>query len=319
MSLPFVEQQNIPVLDTHEADPRLGHWLAKNEPGPDTRVAIVGFPSDEGVRRNGGRVGAAEGPRALREALYRLTPDAESPEAFVDLMEHTVDVGDIQLSGDDLETNQERLGECVAALLARDLISIILGGGHETTYGHFLGYVKAGREVEILNWDAHADVRPLLEGKGHSGSPFRQAIEHPSDTCRRYSVAGLHPWSVASAHADWIRSRNGRVVWLDDLDLARAESLVSETRSPALATFDLDALDAAAMPGVSAPGAGGMSPRLWLQIAERCGRSPAFTSFDVVELNPLYDQPAPAEAGGRSAKLAALTVWRVLRGVATRG
>ena len=32
-------------------------------------VAIVGFASDEGVRRNGGRVGAVEGPAAIRSAL----------------------------------------------------------------------------------------------------------------------------------------------------------------------------------------------------------------------------------------------------------
>ncbi|HEV2873534.1 MAG TPA: class I SAM-dependent methyltransferase, partial [Thermoleophilaceae bacterium] len=46
-------------------------------------------------------------------------------------------------------------------------------------------------EVEILNWDAHADVRELKQGQAHSGSPFRQAIEDASRVCRRYSVAGL--------------------------------------------------------------------------------------------------------------------------------
>lgn len=312
MALPFVEKPEIVTPAIHQEDPRLGHWLAKYEIGSDTRVAIVGFSSDEGVRRNGGRIGAAEGPRALREALYRLTPDAKSPKGFIDLLEDTVDVGDIQPSGNNMEENQERLGECVSALLEQEIIPIILGGGHETTYGHFLGYVKAKKKVEVLNWDAHADVRPLIDGKGHSGSPFRQAIEHSSGLCRRYSVAALHPWSVSAAHADWIREHDGRVVWLDDLTTPKAEELVAETRISALATFDLDALDAAAMPGVSAPGVGGMSTRFWLQIAECCGRSSAFTSFDVVELNPLYDPD------GRSAKLAALTVWCVLKGLARR-
>ena len=34
--------------------------------------------------------------------------------------------------------------------------------------------------MAILNWDAHADVRELNEGLGHSESPFRQALEHSS-------------------------------------------------------------------------------------------------------------------------------------------
>ena len=46
--------------------------------------------------------------------------------------------------------------------------------------------------------------------------------------------------------------------------------------------------------------------------AEACGRSPHVLSVDVVELNPVYD------VGSRSAVLAALTVWHVLRGLAQR-
>src|SRR5688572_25480459 len=36
-------------------------------------VVILGCPQDEGVRRNGGRSGAAQAPREIRRALYRLS------------------------------------------------------------------------------------------------------------------------------------------------------------------------------------------------------------------------------------------------------
>src|SRR3546814_18713761 len=35
-------------------------------------IALVGFASDEGVRRNHGRAGAVEGPSALRKAISNL-------------------------------------------------------------------------------------------------------------------------------------------------------------------------------------------------------------------------------------------------------
>src|SRR5437867_1737111 len=61
----------------HPDDPRLSDvievWrgdLAALRPG---RAVLIGFPQDEGVRRNHGRPGAAEGPRAIRQWLYRLT------------------------------------------------------------------------------------------------------------------------------------------------------------------------------------------------------------------------------------------------------
>ena len=85
----------------------------------------------------------------------------------------------------------------------------------------------------------------------------------------------------------------------------------SAANGPTLASFDLDAVDAA--PGVSAPGVGGLPLGVWFRAAEACGRSPHVRSVDVVELNPAFD------VDGRSAEIAALTVWHVLRGIALRG
>ena len=311
MTLAHLIPPATPAPATDADDPRLGRWLAANRLGETTRVALVGFPSDEGVRRNGGRPGAAVGPAALRAALYRLTPDAADPDPFTALLERTCDLGDVPVTGD-LAADQAALGAVVAALLGRGVVPVVLGGGHETAYGHFLGYVGAGRRVHLLNLDAHADVRPPKDGRGHSGSPFRQALDHPSGLAASYTVAGLHPWRVAAAHADFVRDRGGAVVWLDDLDDARIAALAAEAPAPSLASFDLDLVEAGASPAVSAPGAGGLGPRRWLRAAAACGRSPAFTSFDVVELNPAVD------ADGRGAALAALTVWHVLRGLAAR-
>ena len=286
-------------------DPRPGDWLDGSALTGSTRVALLGFPADEGVRRNGGRIGAAEAPAAIRAALYRMTPDGRALDPFVHLLEHTVDLGDVEVTGD-LEADQVRLAERVGDLLAREIVPVVLGGGHETAYGHFLGYAQTEQPVWALNWDAHADVRPLAEGQGHSGSPFRQMLDHDSGLCRGYTVAGLLPWRVAADHA----AVATEAVWADDLTADRAVALVDALSGPTLASFDLDALDAA--PGVSAPGVGGLSVPVWLAAAQACGRSPHVRSVDVVELNPRYD------ADGRSATLAALTVWHVLRGIAGR-
>lgn len=290
------------------SDPRLGDWLRGSRLTRDTRVAILGFPSDEGVQRNGGRTGAAQAPAALREALYRMTPDACDPTPFAALLDRTADLGDVDVT-DDLEADQARLAARVGALLARDIVPIVLGGGHETAYGHFLGYVEAGQPVRALNWDAHADVRPLRDGRGHSGSPFRQMLDHESGLCQGYTVAGLLPWRVAADHAEVVRQR-GELVWAADLSADRASALVEALDGPTLASFDLDAVDAA--PGVSAPGVGGLPVSVWLHAAEQCGRSRHVRSVDIVELNPQVD------VDGRSAVLAALTVWHVLRGLAAR-
>lgn len=292
-------------------DPRLGRWLADSHArasGAD--VVILGFPSDAGVARNGGRPGAAGGPAAIRKALYRMTPDARAPEAYADLLERAADLGDVEVTGR-VEEDQVRLAEAVSPHLNRRTV-IVLGGGHETAYGHLLGYVHAEQPVHVLNWDAHTDVRDIGAAGAHSGSPFRQALDHPSGLVLSYSVAGVHPWRVASAHADLVRARGGRLVWSEDLDTGVVDRLVQETPRRALASFDIDAVSAPEAPGVSAPGVGGIPVPVWLHAAEACGRAEAFGSFEVVETNPALDHD------GRTATLAALTVWHILRGLAAR-
>jgi len=302
----------IALPETAPDDPRVGRLLgATLRPGEPPRAVIAGFPVDEGVRRNGGRPGAAAAPAAVRRLLHRLTPDALAPGPFTDLLGKTLDGGDLAPSGD-LARDQAALGEAVAGWLRAGAFVLVLGGGHEVAFGHFLGYAALARPVEILNLDAHADVRERKDGLGHSGSPFREALEHPSGACRRYSVAGLQPHAVARAHLDLVTARGGQAVFAAQLTAERLRALFTALRGPALVSFDLDAVDQAFAPGVSAPAARGLSPERWLEAAFLAGRSPTVTSVDLAELNPSTDRDDQA------ARLAAVTVWEILRGLAAR-
>ncbi|HUF29706.1 MAG TPA: arginase family protein, partial [Gemmatimonadaceae bacterium] len=93
---------------TNSSDPRLGEELGRDlASGTQPLAAMIGFPSDEGVARSNGRTGAAAGPAAIRQALGRLTPDAEAQDAFLRIARRTADLGDIAMTGD-LEGDQER-------------------------------------------------------------------------------------------------------------------------------------------------------------------------------------------------------------------
>lgn len=293
-------------------DARVGHLLGRDV-GPErpSLVVLVGFPSDEGVRRNGGRPGAAEGPDAARRQLYRLTPHPDHHDGMCDLLRRTEDLGNVRVTGDVAE-DQERLAAVLAPHLARRAFAVVLGGGHETAYGHFLAYANAGLAPRILNWDAHPDVRELRDGRPHSGSPFRQALSHPSRACRGYRVAGLLPHATARSHLGFVERRGGSWCWGDALDAGAVEGEYGALDPPAMVSFDLDAVDAAFAPGVSAPAAGGMAVPLWLRAAEGAGRAKAVRSVGVVELNPSQDRD------GRTARLAGVTVWRTLVGLTTR-
>lgn len=303
----------ISLPDVEEHDLRIGHLLGERLAEDETpRCAIVGFPSDEGVRRNRGRPGASAAPFEIRSQLYKLTPPAEYFDPFKKLVGKTKDLGNIPVSVN-VEAAQDDLGNVVAELLKAGTLPIILGGGHETAFGHFLGYAKSERKTAILNIDAHPDVRPLKEGKSHSGSPFRQALMHKSLCCEQYLVAGLQPQAVAREHLDFIDNYDGRYLFREDTNLTTLSELLQEHESNRLmVTFDMDAVDQAFAPGVSAPCANGLHADMWLKAAYSAGNDEKVSSFDISEMNPEFDRD------GQTARLAALTIWNFMLGLTER-
>lgn len=303
-------------------DPRLGEVVELWQGDPAAlrpgRAVLIGFPQDEGVRRNGGRPGAAEAPDAIRHYLWRLTPwDGMSN---TDLTANPpLDLGNVRVAGS-LEETQQALGEVVAAVLRGGAVPVVLGGGHETAYGHYLGYVQAGIPVGIVNIDAHLDVRPCLEGRGHSGSPFRQAMEHPTWPLegKHYVCLGAQPHSVSAEHLLYANSRGCTVRWYQRVRRYTSNFLQSECERLEAAgcqvyvSIDADVVRAADVPGVSAPNPLGLTGEDVIEGARRAGRLPQVSSLDLVEINPRYDRD------GQSARWAALVIWHFLNGLTIR-
>jgi formiminoglutamase len=304
-------------------DPRLGEVAEFWQGGPVAlapgRAVIIGFPQDEGVRRNGGRIGAAEAPHAIRRQLYRLTLcDCQADVELAD--SPPLDLGNVRIAGP-LEETQAALAEVIAAVLRSGAIPIVLGGGHETAYGHFLGYVAERRRVGIINVDAHLDLRPLADGKGHSGSPFRQALEHPVYPLpgERYVCLGAQPHRVSRRH--WLYAcENGCTIrWCSEVrNTLRQHFLDTYNRLVAAdctvsLTLDADAVQAADVPGVSAPNVSGLSGVEVAACARLAGSLVQVASLDIVEINPRFDRD------DQSAGWAAQVVWNFLIGLATRG
>ncbi len=309
----LLKESTVDLPDSSKDDPRIGHLLGtalSDDSSP--KAVLIGFPSDKGVQINGGRPGASDAPDAIRRQFYKMTPSAENPEPFIDYVNHCRDVGNVQVTGE-LAEDQQNMGSLLGEYLEDDIVPIILGGGHETAFGHFLGYAEADLNTSIFNLDAHTDVRPLKDGKPHSGSPFRQALEHSSARAQAYLVAGLQPHSVAQSHLEFIDHHDGQYLFRDETNITSISSLFHQHSSDRLMiTFDMDAVDQSQAPGVSAPCTNGLPADLWLTAAYLAGRNEQVTSFDLSEVNPFHDRD------DQTAKLAALTIWHFLLGLSQR-
>ena len=102
------------------------------KPFEGVNFALIGFKSDKGVYINHGRVGAVEGPQSIRTQLAKLPWHlGRNVRVF--------DVGDIDGPNRSLEQLQSSLANAVKRLRELNLRPIVLGGGHETAYGNYLG------------------------------------------------------------------------------------------------------------------------------------------------------------------------------------
>ncbi|EFL07593.1 MULTISPECIES: formimidoylglutamase [Actinomycetes] len=253
-------------------------------------VSLLGFASDAGVRRNGGRPGAQAGPNAIRQALASFALPAEFAVS---------DAGDVVVEGDELEAGQESLGELVAKQLSAGNFPLVLGGGHETAYGSYLGLARSGlldgRRLGVLNLDAHFDLRTA--DRASSGTPFRQIAAREAERGAEfaYAVVGIsEPGNTAALFRTAAELNVRHLLDVDCqerhldrvLDFVRA--FVSDVDALYL-SIDLDVLPAAQAPGVSAPASLGVPAAVVLEVCRLVASDPKLVLADLTELNPVYD------------------------------
>jgi formiminoglutamase len=269
---------------------RRWHHAVKSAVPGTPGVALLGFRSDEGVRRNKGRIGAVDGPGSIRSALAPMSAQAA-------LVVH--DFGDTEVMDGALEDGQNRLGKAVANALNEGHLPVILGGGHETAFGSYTGLrsstVTAGKRLGIINLDAHFDLR--AEALASSGTPFRQVAESESAHGHdfNYSVVGISGPGNIEALFQTARDLGVKYMLDEDCSETRLAQVLAfigtciDAVDVVYLTIDLDVLPASVAPGVSAPASYGVPFSVVLAVCRQLARSPKLALVDIVELNPRFD------------------------------
>lgn len=259
--------------------------------------AFIGFCSEQGVRRNKGRVGAALAPDFIRKQMANL------PCTFKQCVK-LFDAGDILCQEITLEEGQKLLAEAVDKILSLNLFPIVLGGGHETTFGHYCGQVSFAEkngdpkpEIGIINFDAHFDLRPYDKGSS-SGSMFRQI----ADICRKkgmkygYMPMGIQKHSNTVSLFKTAEKLGVRYVLAKEIQNGSYISVVEKIDTflynyeSTYITICTDVFNSAFAPGVSATQSIGLDPEVVLPLIKHIIRTRKVKGFDICEISPRFDQ-----------------------------
>jgi formiminoglutamase len=277
-------------------------------------VGLLGYAVEEGVRRNLGRVGTAAAPNAIRKILGTLAYHLPTNLGMYDY-------GDILVHDDQLEKTHDFVTDIVYRLLKTNHLPVLLGGGHDLAYAHgraVFKYVSDNKKkLGIINMDAHFDLKPLVNGSAHSGSPFMQlAQEFPNDF--HYLVLGIQRAANPRSLFQTASELSCNYLEMESFHPGNWEMIQKSLQSflnkvdHIYLSIDLDGFSSAYAPGVSAPSPLGFSPELAFKVFDFLTGSKKIISMDVVEMNPSYDQD------NATARLAARCVEYLVRSIAQR-
>ena len=287
------------------------------ETGARPGVALVGFASDAGVRRNHGRPGAVDGPWALRKYLANLAWHGGDDAALYD-------AGDVGVHGEALEAAQAEFAQRVATIVHGGHRAIGLGGGHEMAWASYQGLAAALRadprlvRFGIVNFDAHFDLRRSERaGQGSSGTPFLQIADDRAAAGLRFDYLSLGISETANTAALFDRAARLGVRCVRDFEAGEPQALETIERfvegcDAIYCTFCLDVLPPSVAPGVSAPSGCGVPFEralvLLRAVVAACRRdgTDKLVMADVAEFSPGHDAP-----DGRTGRAAARVVYEL--------
>jgi formiminoglutamase len=301
------------------ADPRLGD-IAKVATLEDiqrltksNRIAIAGYPDDEGIKQNGGRVGANLGPSRVRNFLYRMTAPA-----FLEAIEPEVfDLGDLDSQVLSSLADRHSFARKMALKVLKTGSKLItFGGGHDYGFPDAAAFcehsLSLGQRPLVINYDAHLDVRPTDRGIT-SGTPFFRLLEEFPEI--DFIELGLQSQCNSRQHLKWAEDR-GALCSFEEARLAEGLSL-SETlqrflgesalrRRPAFLSIDIDGFSSAVAPGASQSWPTGFQPEDFFDSLSWCLNRLDVQSIGIYEVSP------PLDIDDRTSRLAALIAHRFM-------
>jgi formiminoglutamase/agmatinase len=258
-------------------------------------AVLVGEPYDGAVV---GRPGASEGPAVLREALAGV----KTHHFEAGPVDSLGDAGDVTIPDGSVREVQAAVRAAAASVHEAESLPVFLGGDNSLSYANVAPLLDDG-PVAVVSFDAHLDCREV-RSEPSSGTPYRQLYEAGLD---RLTVVGARHFETSTQYADFLDDRGGTVVTSDEVGTDRDAALerVADALDGAETVYvsvDLDVLDAAAAPGVSAPTPGGLTARELFALVREVARDDRIAGFEVVECAPPLDHTPTGRTAATGAR-----------------
>lgn len=249
------------------------NWMGQNEDYASSDIVMLGMPFDGTVSYRSGSRFAPEQIRLASWGLEDYSPRFD--KHLEDVNFH--DVGDLEFPLGNTYKSLDLIEENVEQIYKDGKRVFGIGGEHLVTLPEIKAVAKFYKDLAIVHFDAHTDLREAYLGEEMSHSAV---IRHASKIVGAENIKQIGIRSGMKEEWEFMKKHNTLIHEYSGLDELKSKKL--------FVTVDLDVLDPSVMSGTGTPESGGM------QFNELMGWFEYLKNFDivgadVVELAPDYD------------------------------
>jgi len=171
-------------------------------------------------------------------------------------------------------------------ILKNNIFPLVLGGEHSITPGCIRPFVEKYKNICILHFDAHADLRNSYNGEKLShASAIRRCLDH-----KNVSVISFGIRNISKEEIPFLKKNKKRIniFWAKDKskwDLKKFKKIIKNKN--VYLTFDVDGFDLSLMPATGTPEPGGLFWDETLQLIKIAFKNSNIVGADVNELAPI--------------------------------
>ncbi|KPU27465.1 agmatinase [Caloranaerobacter sp. TR13] len=251
----------------------------------DSQIVVFGAPFDGTTSF---RPGTRFAPTIMRNESYGL--ETYSPYLDKDLTDIKVyDAGDLEFPFGNTEKVLDMINKFVKDVLNDGKIPVMIGGEHLVTLPSVKAVYEKYKDLYILHFDAHTDLREDYMG---------EKLSHATVIRRVWEFLGdgrIYQFGIRSGERqefEWAKKHTN----LTKFTYKGLEDVVNEIKNkPVYVTIDLDVLDPSVFPGTGTPEPGGISFNDMMDIINIL-KSLNIVGADIVELSPHYDNSGASTA-----------------------
>ena len=171
-------------------------------------------------------------------------------------------------------------------ILKKKKFPLVLGGEHSITPGCIIPFTKKFKNICLLHFDAHADLRESYLGEKYShASAIRRCLDYKNVSLISFGIRNISEGEIPFLKKN---SKRINIFWAKDKKKWNLNTFKKMIKNKTVyLTFDVDGFDSSIMPATGTPEPGGLFWNESLEIIKIAAKNSNIVGADINELSPI--------------------------------